>query len=127
MARDRTCPVASHTQSIPTLPHQKRNWEVPRLAGCRAQARRMRPATGPRSCFNLLQYDHALALYPLPHLLVLADSVPFCHTTFEDCICLNPVGFETVKHLLRAANSSECGICKVRQPRMLYIREAVFQ
>ena len=37
------------------------------------------------------QHDHALALYPLPHLLVLADSVPPNTTTFEDCRCLNPV------------------------------------
>ena len=37
------------------------------------------------------QHDHALALYPLPHLLVLADSVPPNSTTFEDCHCLNPV------------------------------------
>lgn len=37
------------------------------------------------------QYDHALALYPLPHLLVLADSVPPNQTLFQDCQCLNPV------------------------------------
>ncbi len=40
----------------------------------------------------LWQHDHALALYPLPHLLVLASaSAPLAHCTFEDCHCLNPV------------------------------------
>ena len=37
------------------------------------------------------QHDHALALYPLPHLLVLADSVPANQTLFQGCQCLNPV------------------------------------
>ena len=40
------------------------------------------------------QYDHALALYPLPNLLVLADSVPPNQTCFQDCQCLNPVRHE---------------------------------
>ncbi len=40
------------------------------------------------------QHDQALALYPLPHLLVLADAgCALASTSFEDCECLNPVRF----------------------------------
>lgn len=38
-----------------------------------------------------VQHDHALALYPVPHVLVLADSVPSDWTTFEGCQVFNPV------------------------------------
>lgn len=40
------------------------------------------------------QHDHALALYPLPHLLVIADaSAPLVSTSFAGCQCLNPGSF----------------------------------
>ncbi len=38
-----------------------------------------------------LQHDHALALYPVPHVLVLADSVAADWTRFEGCDVFNPV------------------------------------
>jgi DNA polymerase alpha/epsilon subunit B len=37
------------------------------------------------------QYDVALRLYPLPDLLVVADSVPAADTLFGGCQCINPV------------------------------------
>ena len=37
------------------------------------------------------QHDHALALYPVPHVLVLADSVAADWTRFEGCDVFNPV------------------------------------
>ena len=38
------------------------------------------------------QHDHSLALYPLPHLLVIADAGgPMATAQFADCQCLNPV------------------------------------
>jgi len=48
----------------------------------------------------LCSYDHALALYPLPDALVLADPAPCAQFAFPPlppeqraaaCICLNPV------------------------------------
>ncbi|KAK9827395.1 hypothetical protein WJX81_006181 [Elliptochloris bilobata] len=35
-------------------------------------------------------HDASLRLYPLPHALVLADSAPSTHCTFEGTVCLNP-------------------------------------
>jgi DNA polymerase epsilon subunit 2 len=52
------------------------------------------------------QHDHALALYPLPHLLVLADSVPPNSTTFEGCHCLNPVRIASSKSDVRHSRVS---------------------
>lgn len=39
------------------------------------------------------QYDQSLSLYPVPHLLVLADSTPSDTTAFEGCHVLNPGSF----------------------------------
>ncbi len=35
--------------------------------------------------------DHALAVYPLPDALVLADAAPAAAFEFDSCSCLNPV------------------------------------
>jgi hypothetical protein len=44
------------------------------------------------NCCLYRQHDHALALYPLPHLLVIADAGgPMATAQFADCQCLNPV------------------------------------
>ena len=38
------------------------------------------------------QHDHALRLYPVPDVVILADSsTPAASFTFEGCTCLNPV------------------------------------
>lgn len=37
------------------------------------------------------QYDHAMHLFPLPHLLVLADGGGQAHTSFSGCKCVTPV------------------------------------
>lgn len=39
------------------------------------------------------QHDHSLAVYPLPHVLVLADSTASNTTTFEGCQVFNPGSF----------------------------------
>ena len=37
------------------------------------------------------QHDRALAVYPVPHALVLAGASPMAAHQFQDCVCLNPV------------------------------------
>lgn len=38
-----------------------------------------------------MQHDRALALYPVPHALVLAGASPMAAHQFQDCVCINPV------------------------------------
>lgn len=39
------------------------------------------------------QYDHALRLWPMPDLLVLADRTDQYSWRYEDCLVLNPGQF----------------------------------
>jgi DNA polymerase epsilon subunit 2 len=39
------------------------------------------------------QYDHALRLWPMPDLLVLADRTDQYSWRYEDCLVLNPGPF----------------------------------
>ena len=68
----------------------------------------------------LWQHDHALALYPLPHLLVLADGgAPLAATSFEDCECLNPVRAAILGHRLSHVDDfwhTACGGTLVYRP-----------
>jgi len=41
------------------------------------------------------QYDHALRLYPLPDVVVLADFYDQYHWCYEECVALNPGSFPT--------------------------------
>lgn len=41
------------------------------------------------------QYDHALRLYPLPDVIVLADFYDQYHWCYEECVALNPGSFPT--------------------------------
>lgn len=36
------------------------------------------------------EFDHALRVYPLPDMLVLADRAGSAESNFEGCICANP-------------------------------------
>ncbi len=36
-------------------------------------------------------HDTGLRLYPLPDALLLADTAPSAHFTFEGTVCINPV------------------------------------
>ena len=72
-------------------------------------------------------YDHALHLYPIPDVLVLADRAPCASFGFpampadqidQSCICLNPVTFSAllwVTVLLLAAPHSILNICELAE------------
>lgn len=56
-------------------------------------------------------YDHALHLYPIPDVLVLADRLPCASFGFpampadqleQSCVCLNPVSSHLPPHPWRA-------------------------
>eukprot|EP00873_Tetraselmis_striata_P041547 jgi/Tetstr1/461811/TSEL_006893.t1 len=46
------------------------------------------------------QYDHAMHLFPLPHLLVLADGGGQAHTSFSGCKCVTPGSFCRDSHFI---------------------------
>ena len=40
-------------------------------------------------------YDHALRLYPLPTMVVLADHTEPYHWNYKDCLAINPGSFSS--------------------------------
>jgi hypothetical protein len=43
-------------------------------------------------------YDHALRLYPLPDVVVVADPSRAADFAYEGCTCINPVHYPPVPH-----------------------------
>ncbi|KAK9841094.1 hypothetical protein WJX84_008604 [Apatococcus fuscideae] len=60
------------------------------------------------------QHDHALRLYPVPDLVILADSsTPASTFTFEGCTCLNPGSFKQGSFAAYAPASRDVELCEV--------------